>query len=113
MFDDADVYGNALVSGKASVSGNASVSGTNHCLVVGPIGSRSGFTTFFRDKDFEITVSCGCFLGKIDKFVERVAKTHGDTKHALAYMAAAELAKLQIDLNTDIPEEEKDEKENI
>ena len=67
-------------------------------LVIGAIGSRNDFTTFFRDKDNEITVKCGCFLGKIDKFLEKVTQTHKDTKHALVYRAAVEVAKLQIDL---------------
>ena len=67
-------------------------------LVIGAIGSRDNFTTFYRDKDKEITVKCGCFLGKIDKFLEKVSQTHGETKHALVYKAAVEVAKLQIDL---------------
>ncbi|MFQ9176563.1 MAG: hypothetical protein ACLS6Q_01365 [Christensenellaceae bacterium] len=85
--------------GSAWVSGNAEVYLTNHLLVVGAIGSRNGFTTFYRDKDNEITVTCGCFLGKIDRFLEKVTETHGDSKHALAYRAAAELAKIQIELS--------------
>ena len=80
----------------------------NHVLVIGPIGSRSAFTTFFRDKDSEITVSCGCFLGKIDKFLEKVAETHGNSKHALVYRAAVEMAKMQIDLTGEAPEEDEE-----
>ena len=68
-------------------------------LVIGAIGSRDDFTTFFRDKDNEITVKCGCFLGKIDKFLEKVTQTHGDSKYALVYRAAVEAARLQIDLS--------------
>lgn len=66
--------------------------------MIGAIGSRNDFTTFFRDKDNEITVKCGCFLGKIDKFLEKVTQTHKDTKHTLVYRTAVEVAKLQIDL---------------
>ena len=91
--------GDAWVYGNAKVWGNAKVFSISHVLVVGPIGSRNDFTTFFRDKDSEITVKCGCFLGKIDKFLEKVCETHGDSKYAIVYRTAAEIAKQQIDLS--------------
>ena len=72
-------------------------------LVIGAIGSRDDFTTFFRDSDNEITVKCGCFLGKIDEFLKKVAKTHKDSKYAFVYRAAVEVAKLQIDLSLEKP----------
>ena len=97
--DDAQVYGDAQVSGNAWVSGDAQVSGSKHVLLVGPIGSRNDYTTFFRNRNRGISVSCGCFLGEIDKFIEKVIETHGENKHASVYRAAAELAKLQIDLS--------------
>ena len=109
---NATVRGNATVSGDATVYGNATVSEnawvfkTSHYLVIGPVGSRNGFTTFFRTKNLFIGVSCGCFRGNIDEFVEKVKKTHGDAKHAKTYLAAAELAKMQIDLT---PEENEPE----
>ena len=74
-------------------------------LVIGSIGSRNDFTTFFRDKDNEITVKCGCFLGKIDKFLEKVTQTHGDSNYALVYRAAVEVARLQIDLSGEAPKD--------
>ena len=82
-----------------SHDGNAWVFSIGHVLVIGPIGSRNDFTTFFRDKDSEITVKCGCFLGKIDKFLEKVCETHGDSKYAIVYRSAVEIAKQQIDLS--------------
>ncbi len=51
----------------------------------------------------QIMVKCGCFYDTIDRFLEKVAKTHGDGKHALVYRTAAELAKLQIDLSDEAP----------
>lgn len=93
------VWGNAKVCGDAEVCGDAKVFSASHVLVIGAIGSRDDFTTFFRDKDNEITVKCGCFLGKIDKFLEKVTQTHGDSKYALVYRAAVEAARLQIDLS--------------
>ena len=96
---DAEVCGDAKVWGNAKVCGDAEVFSASHVLVIGAIGSRDDFTTFFRDKDNEITVKCGCFLGKIDKFLEKVTQTHGDSKYALVYRAAVEVARLQIDLS--------------
>ena len=95
---DAKVCGDAEVCGDAKVWGNAEVFLASHVLVMGSVGSRNDFTTFFRDKDNEITVKCGCFLGKIDKFLEKVTQTHGNNKYALVYRAAVEVAKLQIEL---------------
>lgn len=103
---DATVSGYAWVRGYATVSGDAWVFKTSHYLVIGPMGSRNGFTTFFRAKNLFIGVSCGCFRGNVDEFVKKVKETHGDNKHAKTYFAAAELAKMQIDLT---PEENEPE----
>ena len=89
--------GDAWVCGNARVCSDACVCNKNHALTVGPVGSRNDYTTFFRDKDNGITVRCGCFLGKMNDFIEEVRKTHGDNKYAQAYRKAAELAELQID----------------
>ena len=97
--------GKAWVWGNAKVCGDAEVFSASHVLVIGAIGSRDDFTTFFRDKDNEITVKCGCFLGKIDKFLEKVTQTHGDSKYALVYRAAVEVARLQIDLLGEAPKD--------
>ena len=99
--DNARVFGNARVSGNARVFGDARVYDANHVLTVGPIGSRNATTTFFRDKNNEITVACSYFLGNIEDFLKKVEETHGDNKHAKAYQVAAELAKIQIDLTKD------------
>lgn len=99
VWGDAEVYGDAKVWGNAKVCGDAEVFSISHVLVIGPIGSRNDFTTFFRDKDSEITVKCGCFLGKIDKFLKKVCETHGDSQYAIVYRTAVEIAKQQIDLS--------------
>ena len=99
------ICGDAKVWGNAKVCGDAEVFSASHVLVIGAIGSRDDFTTFFRDKDNEITVKCGCFLGKIDKFLEKVTQTHGDSKYALVYRAAVEVARLQIDLSGEAPKD--------
>lgn len=93
------VYGNAWVYENARVSGNAVITGCMHiqkkrdCLTVGPVGSRNDFTTFAKDKNRNVSVSCGCFYGTLDKFFEKVGKTHGNSKFGVEYRAAIELAK--------------------
>ena len=88
---DAEVYGNARVSGDARVSGNADY------VLIGRIGSRLGFTTFFKNKNNKISVSCGCFLGTLAEFRAAVREKHGtDTKFAKVYQVAADLAEMQI-----------------
>ena len=68
-----------------------------HYLVMGPIGSRNAFTTFFRTKDGRIKVACGCFFGTIDEFLAKVEQTHGDSKHTRVYRAAVEVALAQLE----------------
>lgn len=96
---DARVYGDALVYGDAQVYGNAQIFKMSHYVVAGPLGSRDDFTTFFRTKHHTIGVKCGCFRGNTDELLKAVETVHGDNKHAQAYKAAVDLAKLQIDLS--------------
>jgi hypothetical protein len=96
VYGEAKVYGEAEVCGNARVCGNAEVYGNADCLLIGRIGSRFSFTTFFKNKDKGITVSCGCFLGTIAEFRAKVTDTHGNNKHAKMYNLAADMAELQI-----------------
>ena len=98
VFDNARVYGNARVSGNAWVFGNAEIKQSSHYLVIGPIGSRDEFTTFFRSKTLEIMVYCGCFFGTIKEFEKAVNKTHGDNAHGKAYRLAIALAVERIEV---------------
>jgi carbonic anhydrase/acetyltransferase-like protein (isoleucine patch superfamily) len=91
------VYGVALVCGKAQVYGNVQLEKTSDYLSVFPIGSRNGATTFFKTAGGKIFVKCGCFEGDIERFAAKVRETHGDNRHARAYLAAIELAKIQIE----------------
>ena len=103
VYGNVEVYGNARVCGNAEVYGNARVCGnaevfrTEHYLVMGPIGSRNAFTTFFRTKDRKIKVVCGCFFGTIDEFLAKVKQTHGNSKHAKVYQVAVEVALSQLE----------------
>ena len=96
VYGNAWVCGNAEVYGDARVCGDAEVYGNADYLLIGRIGSRFSFTTFFKNKDKGITVSCGCFLGTIAEFRAKVTDTHGNNKHAKMYNLAADMAELQI-----------------
>lgn len=65
-------------------------------LIIGNCGGRDNFVTFYYDINQEISVSCGCFSGKIDEFEKRVNETYGDSKYGREYKAAIELAKIHI-----------------
>ena len=97
VYDEARVCRNAEVYGNARVCGDAEVFRMEHYLVIGPIGSRNAFTTFFRTKERNIKVVCGCFFGTIDEFLAKVEQTHGDSKHAKVYRAAVEVALAQLE----------------
>ncbi|WP_315523974.1 hypothetical protein [Pseudoramibacter alactolyticus] len=92
---NAWVYDNAWVYGNARVSGNAWVYDTRHVLVIGPVGSRDDFTTFFKTA-CGVSVRCGCFCGGIEDFLNSVETTHGESRYGKVYRLAAEMAKIQI-----------------
>ena len=100
------VYGNATVYGNAMVYGNAEIKKKTHLLEIGFIGSRDDVTTFFRTKDEEIFVKCGCFKGNIDEFEKQVQEVHGDDKHGRVYALAIAMAREQIELDDEDVEEE-------
>ena len=89
--------GNAWVYGNAMVHGDSYVYKPEHILVIGPIGSWNGYTTFTRNKAGEIKVKCGCFFGDIPEFLDEVEKTHGDSKYGNVYRLAVQVALEQID----------------
>ena len=95
---NARVFGEAYVYDNARVCGDAKINKISDVLCISPIGSRNDTTTFFKTKDGNICVKCGCFSGTIDRFLEAVSETHKDNKHAKAYRLACELAKIQIEL---------------
>jgi hypothetical protein len=61
-------------------------------FIAGPLGSRSGYTTFFHT-DKGIFVRCGCFRGTLDEFVAKVKETHNYNEHARNYLAIVEFVK--------------------
>ena len=95
---DARVCGNARVYGDAQVYGDANISNPASIRWISNIGSRHDTTTFFRTRDNQIMVTCGCFRGTLDEFLKKVKETHGDNKYAQEYRLAAELAKVGVEL---------------
>ena len=94
---DARVSGNARVSGDARVFGNAQVfgdarvSGDKDYAYAHGFGSCNRTTTFFRLKDGDVGVRCGCFYGTLAQFRDNVCETHGETKKAQEYLMLADL----------------------
>jgi hypothetical protein len=91
VYGDAQVLGDARVSCHAQIPGGALIRKTGDFLCVGPIGSRLGYTTFYRTEDGGTCVSCECFHGTADEFAANVEETHKDNPVYLAeYRAARE-----------------------
>ena len=88
---DARVFGNAQVSGDARVFGDARVSGDKDYAYAHGFGSCNRTTTFFRLKDGDVGVRCGCFYGTLAQFRDNVCETHGETKKAQEYLMLADL----------------------
>lgn len=88
---DAQVFGNAWVFGDAQVFGDARVSGDKDYAYAHGFGSCNRTTTFFRLKDGDVGVRCGCFYGTLAQFRDNVCETHGETKKAQEYLMLADL----------------------
>jgi len=72
---DARVYGDASVYGDARVYGDAEISNKNDVSMISGFGTENRTTTFFKKKNGEVAVACGCFAGTLDEFVEQVKNT--------------------------------------
>ena len=88
---NAWVSGNSQVSGDARVFGDARVSGDKDYAYAHGFGSCNRPTTFFRLKDGDVGVRCGCFYGTLAQFRDNVCETHGETKKAQEYLMLADL----------------------
>ena len=93
---NAWVYGNARVCGNAWVCGDARVYGNDDFATVHGFGSEHRTTTFFRLKDGNIGVRCGCFYGNLSEFRKKVVETHGETKKAKEYLMLADLMEFRF-----------------
>ena len=95
--DNACVSGDACVYNNAKIYSNAHITNINDYIVIGPIGSRNDFTTFYLTKDKEIMVSCGYFNDTIDEFIKAVNETHRDNdKYKNDYNTVSECVKMLL-----------------
>ena len=74
------------------------INGVEDILMVGPIGSRNGYTTIYHTNK-GLFVRCGCFHGTIDEFADKVQETHGGNKHGKSYKALIDFAKTKYNEN--------------
>ena len=93
---NAWVSGDAWVSGNAWVSGDARVFGNKDYAYAHGFGSCNRTTTFFRLKDGDVGVRCGCFYGTLAQFRDKVCETHGETKKAQEYLMLADLMEIRF-----------------
>ena len=96
VFGNARVFGNAWVSGDAWIYGDARVSGDKDYAYAHGFGSCNRTTTFFRLKDGDVGVRCGCFYGTLAQFRDKVCETHGETKKAQEYLMLADLMEIRF-----------------
>lgn len=89
--------GNAWVYGNARVYGNAWVCDNADYVCVKGLGSACRSTTFFKCKNGDIGVACGCFNGNLEEFAKKVRDTHGDNKYAKEYLAMVEVVKIHFE----------------
>ncbi len=76
------VKNNLSQFGSAWVYGDARVYDMRQALVIGSIGGRNDFATFFKT-EHGISVRCGCFRGNIKDFLNSVKNTHGSLRHGM------------------------------
>ncbi len=95
VYGDAWVCGDARVCSDARVCGNAWVYGNADYACVKGFGTEYRNTTFFREKDGIVKVSCGCFFGAIPEFRKQVEKTRSG-KIAREYLMIADLMEMHF-----------------
>lgn len=97
--DNAQVSMFTTLYGYHKIGLDAHINGPEDVLSVGPIGTRDGITTFYRNDVGDIRVICGCFQGTLKEFEARVkTKYEWTDKHyrrfRKEYLAAIKLAKV-------------------
>ena len=96
--DNACVCGNGIVYGNAWMCSNAQVSSDADYICLKGFGSRNRNITMFRTENGNICVSCGCFIGTLQEFENKVKETHGNNKFAKEYLALVEAAKIHFEV---------------
>ena len=95
VYGNAWVYGNALVSGNARVYGNAQVENNRSIFWASKVGTENGTLTAFKNKDGQITLVRGCFIGTIDEFKAKSGALH-DERTKREYELLIEVATSRI-----------------
>ena len=96
VYGNAEVYGDAKVCGDAEVYGDAKVCGDADYAYAHGFGSEYRTTTFFRRRNGDVGVRCGCFYGTLQEFRDKVRATHKETKKAKEYLMLADLMELRF-----------------
>lgn len=102
VYDCAEAGGNALLRGRAQlfgcarVCGNAQICSSRDYTTVSGFGHIQRVTTFFRCRDGAVRVACGCFLGTVPEFRQRVVQKYGNGILAREYLAAADLMEMHF-----------------
>lgn len=92
------MFGRSKASDHIHLAGDAYVESNNDFCYFSKFGSENRSTTFFRTKNGKIFVTCGCFKGTLEEFVEKVKETHGDNIYAKEYLAIVEVVKIRFNL---------------
>lgn len=95
VFGNAEVCGNTWIDGNARIGGDAEVCKDSDYFYVHSFGINGRTTTFFRTKTTWLVI-CGCFLGTIKEFRQRVKDTRGDSLIAQEYLMIADLMEFRI-----------------
>lgn len=98
VYDNARIFGDAWVCGNAEVYDDARVCSNADYIYLKGFGSHNRSTTIFRTKSGNICVSCGCFIGSLQEFENKVKETHGNNKFAKEYLALVEAAKIHFEV---------------
>ena len=98
VFGNAYIYGNAWVHDDAEVYSNARICSNADYIYLKGFGSHNRSTTIFKAKSGNICVSCGCFIGSLQEFENKVKETHGNNKFAKEYLALVEAAKIHFEV---------------
>lgn len=102
--DNAIVGGNAIVKDKTWVCGNARIKGNAWIesnadyLNISSLDSYNSYITFAKSRDNTILVHCDWFSGNIEEFEKRVLETISNNEQAKLYTFAIEMAKTRIKL---------------
>jgi len=99
IFDNAQVCGDATISSCVTVYGRAKIytgyiiEQSDH-IVIGPIGSRNDFVTFFKVEDKIMVSLTTCdFEGHICEFENRVKEYHKKNRSGKQYLSSINYVK--------------------